>query len=182
LRVTHGLTIVAGVFAFETLIWLLTMAMPTQHRLYYALLAGDPPVTLGCLLAMLGASGHTRTWLTVAMVAFLLVTVLVFGDFTNGYRTGSQLFSSPLAWQVVNVANLVGFSALAYAAAHLSGSKQLTKLGMVTLAVIGVVSVASLTRSAWGPEPRFLLPLLNAAMFAITAAYLRESIRAQRPA
>jgi hypothetical protein len=173
---------VAGVIAFEALIGLLSAALPAQHRLQYALLAGNPPVTLGCLIAMRAASGHARSWLIAASLAFVVVTVLVFGDFTNGYRTGSQLFSSPLASHVVDVANLVGFSALAYAATHLSRARSLSTLGIVTLAVIGVVAVATLTKSMWGPEPAFALPMLGAAMFGVTAAYLFEALRSLRPA
>lgn len=172
-----GLTIVALVLATETVVWLLTAVMPGQYRLFYALLAGDPPVVFGCWLATRGGAAPARPWLASATAAFAVVTLIAFGDFTGGFGTGSQRLSTPLMWQVAAASNLIGFGALAWAAGHVSArGGRLTSLARATLAVIAVVAGMTLTRPAWGPGPSALMPLLNAAMFACTAAYLLASL------
>lgn len=111
-----GLTFVAGVFAIEALISLLSAAMPAQHRLYYALVAGEPTVNVGCVLALLGASERARIWFTLASVASLVGTVVMVGDFTHGFLTSSQVVSAPLAWHVFDCADGAKFFTIAYGA------------------------------------------------------------------
>lgn len=166
-----ALRVVAIVFAIETAV--------TGHYglapsiLYYALLAGDPPVILGVAIAAYFAKGTSRIALIVALLAFLLVGTVAFADFSAArfHLSGLKPITGRAAWNIAAFANIVGFYGVVIAAMSSARKKLHQDLGLITMMLLGAVAIGFVTVRWLKPTPP-LVPLFNALLFVVPASFL----------
>jgi hypothetical protein len=185
LPVRLGLGLVAIVFAIETFVFAgLALTPAKSAALYYGQLAGDPPVVFGCLVATIGAGfGPLRRTLSVATLAFLVVAIVVVGNFAVPHLDARRLaelhatlFATSAPWMVADAANLIGFIALVLAADQVGSGAPMPLVG-ANLAVIAGRGALSVATYAAGWPPTSIVRAADAVLFAVTAVTLFVSLR-----
>lgn len=166
-----SLRVVAIVFATETAVSGHYGLAPSI--LYYALLAGDPPVILGVAVAAYFAKGKVRAALIVALLAFLLVGTIAFADFSAArfHLTALKPITGRAAWNIAAFANILGFYGVVTAAMMSARKKLHQDLGLITMMLLGAIAIGFVTFRWLKPTPP-LVPLFNALLFVVPASYL----------
>lgn len=166
-----ALRVVAIVFATETAVSGHYGLAPSV--LYYALLAGDPPVILGVAAAAYFTKGKARVALLVALAAFLVVGTIAFADFSASrfHLHSLKPITGRTAWTVAAYANIVGFYGVVVGGMLNARKKLHQDLGLITMALLGAIAIGFINVRWVRPTPP-LIPLFNALLFVVPASYL----------
>ncbi|NUP09375.1 MAG: hypothetical protein HOW73_25255 [Polyangiaceae bacterium] len=165
---------------FVAVVLAYSMAVSAHYGLapgpfYFLLLLGDPPVLAGVAFAVFLARGPVRLWLAVALVAYLVLATVAFGDLAASRMHIAALkpLGSKAGWSIAACANMVSLYATLFAARFLPQRPLQHTLGRISIGLFVAASIGFVV-ARWIRLTPPLVPFFNACLFIIPAGYLFE--------